>query len=348
MHRSRRSLRAQAPAPTPRPSGAPHPAPEQRALLSTPSGEADCWEMDFYSIPVRGANGKRLWELVVCDEPGTFVHTETFANNQVNSQELRRALEALVSAATHRPRVIRFFRSAMRNMISIAVQGIDEVVAQPSRRTYALLRVLAHRQRHVHPQLPGYEAASAATLRTMGDVEVTPFLALAESLSHSVDFTAATRLPDELRGDRLSFASVQLSEVERFRQANFCQICPVTFPHLPLGDEVGGVDAITPDTLIPGVVVFSERALPLAARLAGVELAQLNVDLKRDQLYLECSLDTSYVFSNIRSSMRADAEAFQAAKRKAEGLHFMAVQPREDDDRVVGFWLMRDPTAVSW
>ena len=130
------------------------------------------WELDFYSRPVQGADGKKLWELLVTDSEGSFRHVEVAAarrtlptdalacthdsplraptvcqphshlphattnlhkpraymyakqavpSNCVNSRELRTRVERLLDAAEARPTTIRFFRSQMKNMITIAL-----------------------------------------------------------------------------------------------------------------------------------------------------------------------------------------------------------------------------------
>merc|ERR1712087_50331 len=54
----------------------------QNHVLSAASSAAatvvgcDQWELDFYSRPVQGADGKKLWELLVTDAAGSFYHAE--------------------------------------------------------------------------------------------------------------------------------------------------------------------------------------------------------------------------------------------------------------------------------
>lgn len=51
------------------------------------------WELDCYSRPVIGEDGKKLWELLICDSLGNFRAVETMPSNMVNSRELRKLVE---------------------------------------------------------------------------------------------------------------------------------------------------------------------------------------------------------------------------------------------------------------
>lgn len=51
------------------------------------------WELDCYSRPVVGEDGKKLWELLICDSLGEFRAVETMPSNMVNSRELRKLVE---------------------------------------------------------------------------------------------------------------------------------------------------------------------------------------------------------------------------------------------------------------
>ena len=45
-------------------------------LSRQPTKVSNEWELDFYSRPVQGADGKKLWELLVTDGEGSFRHVE--------------------------------------------------------------------------------------------------------------------------------------------------------------------------------------------------------------------------------------------------------------------------------
>lgn len=56
-------------------------------VSSVPTGDA--WELDFCSRPMMDDRGKKVWELLICDESGEFQYSQYFANNQINSKEVR-------------------------------------------------------------------------------------------------------------------------------------------------------------------------------------------------------------------------------------------------------------------
>lgn len=51
------------------------------------------WELDCYSRPVIGSDGKKLWELLICDSLGEFKRVEQMPSNMVNSREVRKLVE---------------------------------------------------------------------------------------------------------------------------------------------------------------------------------------------------------------------------------------------------------------
>lgn len=70
-----------------------------------------------------------------------------------------------------------------------------------------------------------------------------------------------------------------------------------------------GRGALTPDTLIPGVCVFSRRALPMAAWTNGYELATLKADVDRACLILETGVNQRWRYGSYRRSPETSAEA---------------------------------------
>jgi len=118
-------------------------------LSRQPTKVSNEWELDFYSRPVQGPDGKKLWELLVTDAQGTFQHVEAVPSNCVNSRELRARVQRLIDDTPLKPKKIRFFRTQMKNMISIALNELPDVLALPSRATYQLYDWIDERQREV-------------------------------------------------------------------------------------------------------------------------------------------------------------------------------------------------------
>lgn len=69
------------------------------------------WELDFCSRPILDIRGKKLWELVVCDDSLSLQYTKYFPNNVINSITLKEAIETISEElGVPIPEKIRFFR----------------------------------------------------------------------------------------------------------------------------------------------------------------------------------------------------------------------------------------------
>ncbi|CAN0265334.1 unnamed protein product [Ectocarpus sp. 6 AP-2014] len=272
------------------------------------------WELDVYSRPVVGADGKKLWELLICDSTGNFRHVSPIPSNMVNSREVRRTIEGVIEAAPggSKPTVIRFFRNAMFNMIDIALKEV-EVAVKPCRTTYAMYQWLEERERDVYPAMAGFKPT----------MKQPAFF----------DIRTPTPLPDALRGEQYAFVTMPVSE---FRQGN-------------INDENVGVGRLCPldaslpdDAMIPGLAMFTARAEPLATWMTGLEVAYFKADLKNRELALECGINTQYLVARVQGDQRKEAQGFEEAKRALGGFHFVAVQSNPDADDVAGFWLLKE------
>ena len=289
---------------------------------SKPSKE---WELDCYSRPVV-VNGKKLWEVLITDSTGSFRLCEALPSNRVNSRELRRVVESAVEEAEEsggartRPSTIRFFRGAMFNMINIALNEID-VVAKPSRATYALAQWLEEREREVYPKMEGYRAnmASSGTSDPTG--------------SSFLDIRTPIKLPDALRGERYAFVSLPLAE---FQEGG-----GVTEENIGVGRLCPIDDDLPGDAFVQGIVIMTKRAKGLSSWLAGTEVASLKCDLRRRTLTMEADIETQYLMAKLNDEQRNEGRIFEAGKEELRGLHFVCVQKDEEDDEPAGFWLLR-------
>lgn len=110
--------------------------------------------------------------------------------------------------------------------------------------------------------------------------------------------------------------------------------------------------AAVPDdgALVPGVAVFSRRALPLAAWTNGLEIAGVTADVERACLVLETGVNQRWRYGGWRASPQSAEEAsgWEASKRESGGLHFLAIQPDPDGEELSGLWLLLDrpPPAI--
>ena len=284
------------------------------------------WELDFYSRPILDENKKKQWEVLICetqtDSQGSledgFRYAQFCPPKTVNSMWLREAIETAMQKTGEAPSKVRFFRRQMNNMIVKACEDAG-LVATPSRRTYTLNHWLKQRQQDFYPSQEGYNEAAATNA--------------------SVAYPAldAIALPDAVRGDlsaKWTFVSLEASAFEEMKEwdIRFGEGFP-----LALAD-------LSPDTKIPGFIIYSQRALPLAAWMSGLELVALKFKSKPlPILSLETGLSDSWILANLTDqSGVAEGKGFEDTKNKAEGVHFLAIQPRPDVETFSGFWLLKD------
>lgn len=276
---------------------------------------SDVWELDFYSRPVVGLDGKKLWELILTDSEANFEHVEAIPNSLVNSIELRKRVQAVIDNAPSKPTSIRFFRSQMLNMIQIALAEID-VIVSPSRKTYALYQILKEREKRVYVKMPGFRKSLSR--------KATSF--------KGIDLSIAQRLPDALRCDSFAFGTFPLGQLEEF----FASAIPNEY----FGDRCFIDSKIAKDTMVPGLIILSRRAHALAAWLSGIELAFVKGTLEKQQVVFECGLTTVYKFAQITSDLKDDVRSFEAGKDAAGGMHFVAIQKSQESEEVEGMWLL--------
>ncbi len=278
------------------------------------------WELDFYSRPIVDDSNKKRWEILICegaqsikDTPESGLRYSKFVSNkQVNSVELRQALEEATEIAGSAPARVRFFRYQMQNMIKRACGELG-LPTRLSRRTLALQTWLDERRDSFYPQQPGYQPGKTAS--TVQPVE------------------AARPLPDAITGQRWAVVSLPAGEL-------------LNMPDWDIGFGEGfplSLAALDKDTPVPGVIIFSERALPLAGWMSGLELAYLDVQLgKNSQLLLETGSNDTWVMASLgRPELKQEAEGFVNAKAQANQVHFVAVQSSPEDETFAGFWMMQ-------
>lgn len=279
------------------------------------------WEIDFYSRPISNENQKKVWEVLVCESPldtrtnldSLFRYAQYCPSTQVNSVWLRTALQEAMKQAGTTPVKFRFFRRQMNNMITKACQDLG-IPAQPSRRTLALNQWLQQRMQEVYPQQAGYQPVPTASV--------------------SMEVFKPQRLPDALTGQQWTFVNLELSAFAEMHEWNiaFGEAFPLQ------------LSGITSETTIPGLLIFSSRAMPLAGWMSGLELAFLRVDSgPMPKLILETGAADSWILANLKDSQTlVEAKAFEAAKQKAKGVHFLAVQSSPQAEAFAGFWLLQE------
>ena len=284
------------------------------------------WELDFYSRPIVDESGKKLWEVLICESPNSidrspdslFKYAQYCSSKTVNSIWLKEAIERAIAEAKTAPKKIRFFRRQMNNMIVKACEDAG-VTPVPSRRTYALKQWIEQRNQNVYPEEEGFD------------------LKLASNTSVKYPPLNAIPLPDAVRGDRGDkwiFVSLMASDFDEMSEwdISFSESFALSLLN------------VESSTAIPGLIIYSPRAKPLAAWMSGLEMGYLQLEkLPRPQLRLETGLSDSWTLVNLTNKDTVkQAEDFEKAKQKANGVHFLAVQTDPDSEAFAGFWLLKE------
>ncbi|XGV94970.1 MAG: Tab2/Atab2 family RNA-binding protein [Leptolyngbya sp. BL-A-14] len=278
------------------------------------------WELDFYSRPLLDENKKKVWEVLVCESPLTvdrepeslFRYAEFCSSAEVNSVRLKGVLETAIAQAATPPDKIRFFRQAMTNMITKACKelGID---AQLSQRTFVLNQWLHQRLQSVYPTLSGFQPGT------------NPSVSFAK--------TPPQPLPDALLGEKWQFVTLPVRTLAEMNEwaISFGEAFPL------------GLAGLASEAQVPGLLIFSARATPLAAWMSGLEVAGVKLDDDYPtRLLLETGLNDRWNLASLATSQtQKEAQAFEAAKQQANGVHFLAIQANPETEAFAGFWLLQ-------
>ncbi len=284
------------------------------------------WELDFYSSPILDENNKKLWEVLICETPlnvqqtsdKLFKYAQFCPNTTVNSIFLKETIEKAIQESGQTPQKIRFFRRQMNNMITKACEDAG-IPAFPSRRTHTLNQWLEERIQTFYPNQPGYDEKAVN--------------------SASIQYPAlnAIALPDAVRGDKGDKWAFVTLETSAFADIEEWDIgFGEAFPLSPLG--------LTPETMIPGLIIYSPRALPLAGWMSGLEMGCLHLEENPlAKIILETGVSDSWFLANLTNQKTiAEAKSFEQAKIKANGVHFLAIQSNSESESFAGFWLLKE------
>ncbi|MEG4941245.1 Tab2/Atab2 family RNA-binding protein [Microcoleus sp. F4-D5] len=282
---------------------------------------ATIWELDFYSRPIIDEREKKKWEVLICESPlnvgdkaeSLFRYSQFCSSSTVNSLWLAGAIKDAIAAAPKRPEKIRFFRRQMANMITKACEELD-IPAACSRRTLALSLWLEERMQDVYPAEPGYQPV----------------------VNPSVQFVPETpvALPDALIGEKWSFVSLPI--------AAFDEMCEWD---IGFGEAFGlPMTGLGPETQIPGLIIYSSRATALAGWMSGLELAFIKFDSGPPaRLVLDTGANDRWILANLRdAATEREAKGFEAAKKQAKQVHFLAIQSNPKSESFAGFWLLHE------
>jgi RNA-binding protein Tab2/Atab2 len=281
------------------------------------------WEIDFYSRPILDEQQKKVWELLICESPCNtrqdsatlFRYAQTCPTDQVNSTWLSAALQQAIGSQEP-PQRIRFFRRQMNNMITKACKDIG-IPASPSRRTIAIQHWINQRDQEVYSQDPSYQGKITAAVQMMTD--------------------PPQPLPDAIMGNKWAFVNLAAKDLEDMPEwsIGFSEAFPL---------ELAAIDL---ESQVPGLLIFSDRSVPVAAWISGLELAFVRYSpAPQAQILLETGASDSWILANSnmvsQSSIASEAAGFEKLKKKANGLHFLAVQSSPTAEDFAGFWLLQE------
>ncbi|KAF5840459.1 hypothetical protein DUNSADRAFT_16693 [Dunaliella salina] len=278
------------------------------------------WEIDFCSRPLLDERGKKVWELLICDPERNFEYSEYFPNSKINSAELKRAIESVLSRpGAQRPERARFFRGQMQTIITKALNEC-QIKPIPSRRCFTIMSWIQERLETVYKKDPRYNDKVQSLF--------------------SLDLGTPEPLPDAMRGEQWAFVQLPLGDLlAMLKEVQESDIFGTTFDL-----DIAGAGGLPKDILIPGVAVFSRRALPLAAWTSGLEIAAVKADVQRSCLILETGVNQRWRYGGWKTNPDAieEAENWEDCKQGVKGLHFLAVQPDPDSEELKGLWLLQD------
>jgi hypothetical protein len=280
----------------------------------------ETWEIDFYSRPILDEQDKKLWEVLVCNADRTFEFAQFCAGAEANARWLQAALTEAIAAWQAQeglgieaaPEKIRFFRRPMTAIITRACEGLG-IPVQPSRRTFAVIQWLQERTQQVYPTHPGFQPL------------MTP--------PPKFEPMQPQALPDALVGDGWSFVTLNFAALAEMQEweINFRDSIPLKILALPA------------DITIPGLVIFSRRAVPLAGWMSGLEIASIELETESaPRLLLETGLSDRWILAPLnKPELQKEAKDFEVTKKAAQNLHFLAIQSGPTDQAFAGFWLLQ-------
>jgi len=294
------------------------------------------WEVDCFSRPVL-KDGKKMWELCVTDSNAVYRRVAQMKPTRVNSVVVQKILTIFIEESKVKPRVIRFYRKVMRNMLTVALTSIKDTNKYmenckivPSRACHMLRTWLNYREREVYPKMPGYIKTPARR---------------ASAVQASMVQLAYEPLPERLKFARYSVSAIPLGAIARMKPGQV----PGKLCRIPAG--------FSDTAMVHGIVLLTGRAEVLCSLLKSMELCGVRVALETNELLVDLGIDTTFRIDKFSTEDKDSFVQFERAKRQMSGLHFIAVHnpyldgapnlPIEADDMgeegcITGLWTCID------
>jgi hypothetical protein len=280
-----------------------------------------------------------MWELNMCDENAAYRRVAQMKPTRVNSVVVQKLIQIFIEESKVKPKVIRFYRKVMKNMLSVALQGIRDAQPGmknlriiPSRSCHMLRTWLTYREKQVYPKMDGY---SPAAPRKLG-------------VTQSMVKMKYESLPSKLAFTQYGITAISLGSLARVKpgavKGKLCRIPP------------GFAD----DIKVYGIVIYSTRDEVLCNLFGTMEMNAVRFDLDTGEMVLDMGIDSSYKIEKVGPDDADSCIKFEKGKREIGGLHFVAVHnpmtggavalPIEADDPdqnkaegcITGLWLLND------
>jgi hypothetical protein len=274
------------------------------------------WELDFYSRPLLDERGKRVWELLVCDRDDRLRRSRYCPNTKATTPWVAAQLQEWIDEAPVRPTLIRAYRDRMQTILQRSCDKVG-VPMKMSRRVFTLADWMRQRAREVYPQ-------------------ETKFTYQPEELAIQIemDRTPPAPLPDTLLADQWALVTLRVQDLQEAQDwpREFGELFPVDWSRFE------------PDAIVPGLLLFSNRAKALAAWMTGVEPVFVkSFGGQQAGLVLESGgSDRTIVARFADENMRLEGQGFESRKLEVRGLHFLGIQSDPRAQAFAGFWLLRE------
>eukprot|EP01023_Acetabularia_acetabulum_P012919 TRINITY_DN1610_c0_g1_i2.p1 TRINITY_DN1610_c0_g1~~TRINITY_DN1610_c0_g1_i2.p1 ORF type:complete len:387 (+),score=52.04 TRINITY_DN1610_c0_g1_i2:50-1162(+) len=300
---------------------------DQTGNLTGKAPTSSEWQIDFCSRPMLDERKKKIWEILICSPDKSFQFSQYIPNNKINSATLKGVISEILSQpGAKKPERCLFFRGQMKTIISRALDDL-QIKPIPSRRCFTLMQWLEDRIETVYKKDPRYDEKAVTVFQ--------------------LDLGSPQEIPEPLRGEAWEFVKFPLSALKTELQTLDKNVGGGFGKNLDLA-QIRCSD-MSEDTEIPGVTVFSRRALPLAAWTNGLEIAGIKADTERACLLLETGVMDRWRYGSYPKTEGAaqEAQEWEAAKVDTRGLHFLAIMETPDDEECAGIWLLQDRAAPS-
>eukprot|EP00933_Yihiella_yeosuensis_P044778 TRINITY_DN40047_c0_g1_i1.p1 TRINITY_DN40047_c0_g1~~TRINITY_DN40047_c0_g1_i1.p1 ORF type:complete len:468 (+),score=39.43 TRINITY_DN40047_c0_g1_i1:48-1406(+) len=262
------------------------------------------WEIDCFSRPVV-RDGKKMWELMLTDKNAAYRRVAQMKPTRVNSVVVQKLLTIFIEESKVKPRVIRFFRKVMKNMLTVAVNNCIDLMGEPLANTKAIptrnchmLRLwLGYREREVYPKMIGYNP---------------PPKKRSTSVQAQMVKMVYEPLPKNLLFSKYAVCAFELSVLQQLQPGQL----PGTRCRIPPG--------IPENTQVYGLLLLSLNADYLAMQVKSLELAAVRFEPETDELLMDLGIDTTYKVCQVPSEEKEVLLKFERSKRQLGGFHFVA------------------------